>query len=258
METGRVLTLTFTHSTGDRGAIPVVHSTDLSFNADEFLAKIKAFDSNFAQISAQNTRSAHSRFSLAPKGVTLEWEHPANSTGGRFCVFFNANTLAFRTYCILCWDWLSGALKFPDDDNNIVGIMASLKYRVWSCQIWVRDGFNSSLILGRWQFLIQWLQTSAGVKDANFASLLIEFRAHPNYRHRGESPEEIRREANGIPSFAACIDKLTRREPPDVPPHPDAARVICVPFNFAIATKFKRSRSERRRTITEKSATTDV
>jgi hypothetical protein len=76
-------------------------------------------------------RKPHYEFSLSRAGTRLEWEDHANRYGGRFCIFFTANTIAIRTYCLLCHDWLTAEFPFAE---RIVGVLFSVKPpHSWGC-----------------------------------------------------------------------------------------------------------------------------
>lgn len=201
-----------------------IFSEDVS-SVDQFLNVISSLDSN---VTSENYQ-----VSLHRDGIRLEWEDQANKQGGRFSLFFASNIMAFRTFCILSVDWITGSLKFSD---HIIGFFVAIKNSSWNVQIWVDDGFDSRVISERYEYIVEWLKNVVNIQNDNY---IIEFRVHPTYREYKTPIAKIKEKANQITSFQTCIKKLVggasgskKLQPP--------------PFDYNIAIFHKRSRKDRR------------
>jgi hypothetical protein len=91
------------------------------------------------------------------------------------------------------------------------------------------------------------MMTRAGVYD--LTKFQIEFRIHPNWRKYNGPTWEVKREANEIPGFETCINRLKGLVPKD--------RESLV-FDLAVATTHKRPWSERRNDKLEKKRDSDL
>jgi hypothetical protein len=174
---------------------------------------------------------------LARHGRLLDWGHEANARGGRFRLFFSVNTMAFRTFCLICHDWLTAEFPFSE---SIVGVRASLNNGscVWVCEIWVRDGFCAAAVAPRWNAVLSWLSGRTGIREELAVALQMDFRLHPTYRKSGPVPRVVQKEAAEIPAFASCIDRASGRAAPAGNPP--------LVFDLAVARTFKRRWPERR------------
>jgi hypothetical protein len=203
---------------------------DLDGNPTAFLTEIRLLDSLMDMCSSL-------QITVVRKGCLLEWEHEVNQRGGRFRLHFSSNTNAFRTFCLVCHDWLIAEFPFSE---RIVGTSVSLNPLTcsWSCQIWVDEGLRSFDVEPRWNDLMRWLGMRTGIREDLDLVIQMEFRLHPTYRKYRTEPNAVRKEAAEITPFASCVKRALGRDAALENPKPV--------FNLAIATTYKRKWSERR------------
>jgi hypothetical protein len=222
----------FVEEFDDHGAASSIHGfpRDLENSSSAFLDQIRGLDSCVDM-------SGDLQITLARHGCLLEWEHEVNQHGGRFRLFFWANTTAFRTFCLLCHDWITDQFPFSE---SIVGVRTTLTGHAfsWTCEVWVRDGFRAANVEPRWQDILGWLSGRTGIREDLALAMQMGFRLHPTYRRYRAEASAVRKEANEIPPFAACVDRALGRDGPRENPRPV--------FDLAVATTYKRKWSERR------------
>lgn len=193
------------------------------YDAENFLE-------SFAGVQSVELPKYNYHIQLFLNGANPKWEEPINNKGGRFLIFFSTNIDAIRAFAIFTTDWLSNKIEFS---ANIVGVLVSIKLNAFNIQIWVNDGFDSSALAQRWQYLYNYF-----ISIRTKLLLDMEFHVHPTYRVYNTPKSDVRTQANQIPSFGEYIDRfygLTRQHAVEIPS-----------FDLSVVQIHKRSRVERR------------